>query len=113
MNEVTADRDGAAWPPRLKCAATMSRNPADPTLSGRELTEPSLFHSKPYKLIYGRKEVSEIKPEKTKRMNLNVPVALHNAFKSLTAAGGKDMTSVLLDFIKAYVAKASSKRRRP
>ena len=45
-------------------------------------------------------------------MNLNVPVKLHNAFKSLTAAEGKDMTTVLLEFIEFYVAKNSAKRRR-
>jgi len=44
-------------------------------------------------------------------MNLNVPVELHNAFKSVTAAEGKDMTSVLLEFIQSYVAKNSPKRR--
>jgi hypothetical protein len=38
-----------------------------------------------------------------KRMNLNVPVELHNAFKSLTAAQGQNMTDVLLEFIQQYV----------
>jgi hypothetical protein len=47
-----------------------------------------------------------------KRMNLNVPTALHNAFKSLTAAQGQDMTSVLLEFIQEYVAKHSPKPTR-
>ena len=45
-------------------------------------------------------------------MNLNVPVELHNSFKSVTAAEGKDMTTVLLEFIKSYVAKNSPKGRR-
>jgi len=44
-------------------------------------------------------------------MNLNVPVELHNNFKSVTASQGKNMTDVLLDFIKNYVAKYSPKRR--
>jgi len=45
-------------------------------------------------------------------MNLNVPVDLHNNFKSVTAAEGKNMTDVLLEYIKAYVAKNSPKGRR-
>ena len=40
-------------------------------------------------------------------MNLNVPLELHNAFKSATAAEGKDMTHVLLEFIQDYVSKNS------
>ena len=59
-----------------------------------------------------RKEVREIKKaEKVKRMNLNVPVELHNSFKSVTAAQGKNMTDVLLEFIRSYV-KSSPKGRR-
>jgi hypothetical protein len=45
-------------------------------------------------------------------MNLNVPIELHNAFKSTTAAEGKDMTTVLLDFIQKYVADHSSPKPR-
>lgn len=45
-------------------------------------------------------------------MNLNVPVELHNNFKSITAAQGKDMTTVLMEFIKSYVAKNTPKGRR-
>ena len=45
-------------------------------------------------------------------MNLNVPVELHNSFKATTAAQGQNMTDVLMDFIKAYVAKHSPKGRR-
>ena len=44
-----------------------------------------------------------------KRMNLNVPLELHNSFKSLTAAQGQNMTDVLLEFIQQYV---KSKGRR-
>ena len=49
-------------------------------------------------------------------MNLNVPLPLHNAFKSATAAEGLDMTTVLLKFIQGYVDEHSptskqSKRR--
>lgn len=42
-------------------------------------------------------------------MNLNVPLELHNNFKSLTAAQGLNMTDVLLEFIQQYV---KSKGRR-
>jgi len=41
-------------------------------------------------------------------MNLNVPVELHNAFKSVTAAQGSNMTDVLIDYIRSYVAEYSS-----
>ena len=40
-----------------------------------------------------------------KRVNINVEVNLHNAFKAATAAQGVDMTTVLMEFIKSYVAK--------
>ena len=43
-------------------------------------------------------------------MNLNVPIELHNAFKSTTAAEGKNMTDVLLEFIQEYVSKYSSSK---
>lgn len=45
-------------------------------------------------------------------MNLNVPVELHNRFKATTAAKGLNMTDVLMEFIKAYIAKNSPKGRR-
>ena len=59
------------------------------------------------------KEVSAIKKaeqEKVKRMNLNVPVGLHNSFKAATAAQGRNMTDVLLEFIQSYVAKNSTRQ---
>jgi predicted HicB family RNase H-like nuclease len=40
-----------------------------------------------------------------KKMNLNVEVDLHNAFKAATAAQGKSITEVLLEFINEYVRK--------
>ncbi len=43
-------------------------------------------------------------------MNLNVPFELHNCFKSVTAAEGKNMTDVLLEFIQDYVMKNSSSK---
>ena len=52
------------------------------------------------------------KAEKVKRMNLNVPIELHNSFKSVTAAQGQNMTDVLLEFIRNYITKHSPKGRR-
>ncbi len=40
-----------------------------------------------------------------KRVNVNIEVNLHNAFKSATAARGTDMTTVLMEFIQGYVAR--------
>ena len=53
-----------------------------------------------------------VNDEEVKRMNLNVPVELHNSFKAATAAKGQNMTDVLLDFIRNYVDKHSSKPAR-
>jgi hypothetical protein len=49
-----------------------------------------------------------------KRMNLNVERRLHDQFKAATAAEGKDMTTILTDFIQTYVAEhlPESLRRR-
>jgi hypothetical protein len=50
--------------------------------------------------------IAKAKPQpQVKRMNLNVPIELHNSFKAATAAQGLDMTTVLLEFIENYVAK--------
>jgi hypothetical protein len=43
-----------------------------------------------------------------KRVNINVEVSLHNAFKAATAAQGVDMTTVLMQFIQNYVGKYES-----
>jgi predicted DNA-binding helix-hairpin-helix protein len=43
-----------------------------------------------------------------KRVNINIEVGLHNAFKSATAAKGTDMTTVLMEFIQQYVSKHGS-----
>ena len=40
-----------------------------------------------------------------KRVNINLEVDLHNAFKAATAAQGVDMTTVLMEFIQNYVAR--------
>ena len=53
--------------------------------------------------------INKITEQKVKRMNLNVPLELHNSFKSVTAAQGQNMTDVLMEFIKNYVAKYSPK----
>jgi hypothetical protein len=50
-------------------------------------------------------EVTEMKELKVKRMNINVEVSLHDAFKAATAAHGDNMTDVLMEFIQEYVAK--------
>jgi hypothetical protein len=60
--------------------------------------------------------VSQIKnPEEpqVKRMNLNVPVDLHNSFKATTAAQGLNMTDVLMQFIQNYVDKNSPSAKKP
>jgi hypothetical protein len=44
-----------------------------------------------------------------KRVNLNIPLDLHNSFKSATAAQGLDMTTVLMQYIREYVDKYSGK----
>jgi len=56
--------------------------------------------------------IKKAEEARVKRMNLNVEVELHNQFKSITAAQGLDMTTVLLEFIKNYVTKNSPKGRR-
>ena len=43
-----------------------------------------------------------------KRMNVNLEVSLHNSFKSATAAQGVDMSTVIVEFIRDYVAKYES-----
>ena len=40
-----------------------------------------------------------------KRMNMNVPKDLHDAFKAASAARGERMTDVLLKHIEEYVNK--------
>lgn len=50
--------------------------------------------------------------EQVKRMNLNVPVELHNAFKAATAARGQNMTDELLKFIQDYVNKHEPKQSK-
>lgn len=54
-------------------------------------------------------QISKPTEQKVKRMNLNVPIELHNSFKSVTAAQGENMTDVLLEFIQTYIAKHAPK----
>ena len=50
-----------------------------------------------------KKRAPEPEEPQVKRMNLNVELSLHNAFKTATAAQGKNMTDVLIEFIQRYV----------
>ena len=55
------------------------------------------------------RNIKKSEPEELKRLNLNVPLELHNDFKSVTAAQGKNMTDVLIEYIRDYVAKNAPK----
>ena len=57
------------------------------------------------------REIRQPQEQVVKRMNLNVPIELHNTFKSVTAAQGQNMTDVLLEFIQNYVEKHSQKQK--
>jgi hypothetical protein len=52
--------------------------------------------------------IKQPESQQVKRMNLNVPIELHNAFKATTAAQGQNMTDVLIEFIEKYVVDHSS-----
>jgi hypothetical protein len=62
------------------------------------------------------RQISKVEEPQVKRMNLNVPIELHNLFKSVTASQGQNMTDVLLEFIQDYVndngPKQSKKGKR-
>lgn len=49
--------------------------------------------------------MSVIAKQEIKRLNINLELSLHNAFKAATAARGENMTDVLLDYIRDYVAR--------
>ena len=51
--------------------------------------------------------MSAIAKQEIKRLNINLELSLHNAFKAATAARGENMTDVLMQFITDYVAKNS------
>ncbi len=56
-------------------------------------------------------QIGKSEEQRIKRMNLNVPLELHNSFKSVTASQGKNMTDVLLEFIQNYVEKNTPKQK--
>ncbi len=43
------------------------------------------------------------KYKELKRLNIHIATDLHNAFKAATAAQGKEMTTILVEFIEQYV----------
>ncbi|MDT7815832.1 MAG: ParG [Acidobacteriaceae bacterium] len=47
----------------------------------------------------------KVQVKELKRLNIHIDVELHNAFKAVTAAQGKEMSPVLIDFIKKYIAE--------
>jgi len=51
-------------------------------------------------------------PQPVKRMNVNVPLELHNSFKSITAAQGLNMTDVLIQYIQEYVDIHSTPKQK-
>ena len=51
------------------------------------------------------------KEEEIKRLNVNLPISLHNAFKAASAARGENMTDILMEFIRNYVDKYGVRRR--
>ena len=51
------------------------------------------------------------KEEEIKRLNVNLPISLHNCFKAATAARGENMTDILMQFIRNYVDKYGARRR--
>jgi len=55
--------------------------------------------------------IAKIKEEEIKRLNVNLPVTLHNNFKAATAARGENMTDILVEFIRNYVDKYGARRR--
>lgn len=52
--------------------------------------------------------IKKVEVSGVKRVNINLEISLHNAFKAATAAQGVDMTTVLQQFIENYVAKHGS-----
>ena len=58
------------------------------------------------------REIAKAEEPQVKRMNLNVPIELHNSFKSVTASQGQNMTDVLLEFIQNYVEKYAASQSK-
>lgn len=57
-------------------------------------------------------QIKKAAEPQVKRMNLNVPVELHNAFKAATAAKGMNMTDVLMAYIEEYVTQHSEPAKK-
>jgi ParG protein len=57
--------------------------------------------------------IKKAKQPQVKRMNLNVPVDLHNNFKAATAAQGLNMTDVLMKYIQEYVDDYGQGTKKP
>jgi hypothetical protein len=57
--------------------------------------------------------MKKAKQKRVKRMNLNVPMEIHNSFKAATAAKSLNMTDVLMEIIQNCVSKNKPKGRRP
>jgi hypothetical protein len=58
-------------------------------------------------------QIKKAEQPQVKRMNLNVPVELHNSFKAVTAAQGLNMTDVLMEYIMKYVADHGQSTTKP
>lgn len=58
-------------------------------------------------------QIKKAEQPQVKRMNLNVPVELHNSFKAVTAAQGLNMTDVLMEYIQSYVDKHGQVPKKP
>jgi hypothetical protein len=46
-----------------------------------------------------------------KRMNVNIPLDLHNKFKSIAAARGERMTDLVLQFVQQYVGMHETQKK--
>jgi hypothetical protein len=51
--------------------------------------------------------------QRTKRVNLNIPIQLHNSFKAATASQGVSMTDTLMAFIQQYVCEHGQAAKQP
>ena len=56
--------------------------------------------------------MSVIAEQEIKRLNINLELSLHNAFKAATAARSENMTDVLLEYIRKYVDSYGTTRKK-
>ena len=54
--------------------------------------------------------MSPIAKQEIKRLNINLDIDLHNAFKAATAARGENMTDEIVKFIQGYVARYENRK---